>query len=289
MRILAAVVLALAVTATASAAGPRFRYERPLIVHGAGPYRLVPDALLTGHTRPSYGFEDLRVFDAHGQPVAWRYVRMLPARSLPVRRLTRSARRKQTVVLLDLGLVLPLDEVTLDATTKVYDRPVHIEESVDGRHFWLGNLGRASRFGHVHRRRYVIERAGGTRFVRVTIDNGDDRPLEGIRVRALSHPPELLVAGGAPLPYTLRYGAPHLHAPDYDLARLPLKAVGLGHATRAQLGEELTSMSPSPSVKILKPAPSTRSYRWLVIAGLAVAALVIGAAGFVLVRRTTPT
>jgi hypothetical protein len=224
------------------------------------------------------------VFDGHGQPVAWRYLRMLPARPLPVRSLIRSERGRQTVILLDLALVLPLDAVTLDATTKAYDRPVHVEESLDGRYFWLGNLGRASRFGRVHRRRYSIERNGGTRFVRVTIDNGDDRPLRGIRVRALSHPPELLVAGGATLPYTLRYGSPRLHAPDYDFARLPLKALGIAKATPASLGRE-TRTAVMPRVERPAPLSSTRSYHWLVVACLALAAIAIAAAGFVVVRR----
>jgi LPXTG-motif cell wall-anchored protein len=35
--------------------------------------------------------------------------------------------------------------------------------------------------------------------------------------------------------------------------------------------------------------PSVRSYHWLVIAGLGLAAIVVGAAGFLVVRRKTPS
>src|SRR5207245_2158612 len=109
--------------------------------------------------------------------------------------------------------------------------------------------------------------------------NGDDRPLGAIRIRVLHRPARLLVAGGFPKPYTLRYGAPRLHAPVYDFARLPVRALGLAHASDATLGGERVLAHPAPR--------SPRAYGWLAVAALALAAVAVGVAGFVVLRRKT--
>jgi hypothetical protein len=283
MRLALAVTVAtaLATAATASAAGPRFHYERLLVAHGAGPYRVAPDAALTGHTRS--GYADMRVFDSRGGRVAWRFLPVRASRQVPwpARKVTRTERGSRTVVRVDLGFLLPIESIVVEAATEAYDRPVLVEASLDGKSFWWANRSRIYRYPGARRATLAVDPAGTQRFVRVTIDNGDDRALQAIRVRVLRAPITLLVAGGGALPYTVRYGVARLHAPDYDFARLPLKALGAGHASVARLGSER---------RIAVPArPEKRSYHWAVLAGLALAAVVIGACGFVVVRRKTPT
>jgi hypothetical protein len=94
------------------------------------------------------------------------------------------------------------------------------------------------------------------------------------------------VRGGGEAPYSIRYGAytpggssddVSFAPPDYDYARLPVRALELDHVTAAALGPEIRLRSHEP-----------RSYRWLVTAGLALAALVVGAAGIVALRRNAP-
>jgi hypothetical protein len=284
-----AVVLAVALVATgaASAAAPAFKYERPLVTKGKGPFTLVPDVPLTGHARS--GFDDLRIVDRQGAPVAWRF---LPARqgargTWPARKTTQQLRGKRTVILVDLGLALPVTSVIVDASTPAFDRPVLVAASLDGKEFWWANRSRIYRYAGARRRTLPVDFSGSVmRYVRITIDNGDDRPLRGVRVRVSRWAVPLLVAGGGARPYTLRYGSPRLHAPDYDFARLPLKATGVAHASPARLGPE-RKVAAQPKAE--PRTPSIRSYHWLVLVGLALAAVVVGAAGFLVVRRKTPS
>jgi hypothetical protein len=72
--LLAGIAGTLVLAAPAAAVEPRFRYERSLEVLGTGPFRVEPDAALSGHTRD--GFADLRVYDASGEQVPWRILRV---------------------------------------------------------------------------------------------------------------------------------------------------------------------------------------------------------------------
>jgi hypothetical protein len=193
-------------------------------------------------------------------------------------RTTRDTART-TVVSIDLGYDhMPIDAVRVRAATPRYDRPVQIA------------AGRApNRMSATPGRAYQyfgtpsppLDAGLTGRYVTVTIVNGDDPPLRGLRVEILARPRTILVDGGR-RPLRLVYGGRAHAAPQYDFARLPRSALGLARLERGTLGPEQTLHS-------FRPAPDTRSFAakhgWLVNGALALAALVVAAGGLVALRR----
>jgi hypothetical protein len=123
-----------------------------------------------------------------------------------------------------------------------------------------------------------------SRYLRVTIRNGDDAPLERLRVTAEARPRPLLVAEGYRPPFRLFYGNEGLSAPAYDFARLPAAATGFERAREGVLGAE--------EANVAFEAPSdTRSfferYDGLVEVALVLAAIAVAAAGALALRRRT--
>jgi hypothetical protein len=95
---------ALVCAAGAAAVAPGYRYERPLVASGSGPFQFEPDARLTAHTRD--GFADLRVVDAHGRQVPWRLAppaEVQPAAPEAVDLLNVGKANGEIVALIDLG------------------------------------------------------------------------------------------------------------------------------------------------------------------------------------------
>ena len=118
--------------------------------------------------------------------------------------------------------------------------------------------------------------------MRVTIVNGDDAPLAGLRVRALARDRPLLLAEGFTPPYRILYGAPGLAAPAYDFARLPASAIGLDRAREAELGRETLNADfepPADARTFFEKNPN-------VVNGLLVlVAIVAAVAGLLALRR----
>ena len=197
-----------------------------------------------------------------------------------------SRRREQgqaTVVRLDLGFSkVPVDAVRIDSTTPSYVRAVRIEGSNDGRSFVALGEGRVARFSGVTLTHVPVD--AQQRFLRVTIENGDDVPLEGLQVAAESRARPLLVSAGYSPPYRLLYGATTVPAPAYDFAQLPAAATGVDHAAAGILGAE--------TVNDTYEAPSdTRTFfdrnGWVVQVLLVGGALVAAVAGLLALRRRT--
>jgi hypothetical protein len=194
---------------------------------------------------------------------------------------TRTERKATTVVTLDLGYRLPVTLLDVRAATPVYERPLEILGSYDGSHWLPLAEGRLFRFKGAAQDPISID--AQTRFLRLRIENGDDKPLGPIAVRVLAHPLTLYVKGGSPGPYRILYGSRSraLRAPDYDLARVPRSALGLDRAVSGRLGEERALAAP-------KAAAQAKSlldrYPWLIEAALALVAIAFGAAGFVAFR-----
>jgi Protein of unknown function (DUF3999) len=194
---------------------------------------------------------------------------------------TRKERQGTTVVTLDLGYRLPVKLLDVRAATPVYDRPLEILGSLDGSSWLPLAEGRLFRFNGAAQEPISI--AAQTRFLRLRISNGDDKPLGPIAVRALAQPRTLYVKGGSSGPYRILYGSRSrsLRAPDYDLARLPRSALGLGSAVPGRLGAERMLQAPKASV----PAKSLLDrYPWLIEAALALVAIAFGATGFFVFR-----
>ena len=195
----------------------------------------------------------------------------------------RHERGQATVVRLDLAFAkVPVDAVRIESTTRSYVRAVRIEGSNDGRSFVALAQGRVARFSGVALTRIALD--GQQRYLRVTIDNGDDVPLEGLRVVAEARARPLLLSAGYSPPYRLLYGATDVPPPSYDFEQLPAAATGVEHAAVGTLGaEEANETYETPA--------DTRTFLerndWVVQALLVTAALVAAAAGLLALRRRT--
>lgn len=189
-------------------------------------------------------------------------------------------KRCETVVLLDLGFAnVPVDSIEVRSSTDRFVRGVVVEGSSDGTVFGRLGSGQIARFRGVDLDR--IAAAGRHRYVRVTIENGDDAPLAALRVRALARPRPLLLAEGFDPPYRLLYGARTIPAPAYDFARVPSTALGLGRAVEGTLGPETLNDAYEPPADSRTFFERNRS----LLNGLLVAAAIVLAAGGVLALR----
>ena len=191
-----------------------------------------------------------------------------------------SQRSRATVVRLDLGFPnVPVDAVEVQSSTDTFVRRAVVEGSNDGTTFVPLGRAEVARYRGVDLDRIPVE--GRQRYVRVTIVNGDDAPLSGLRVRALARDRPLVLAEGFTPPYRILYGAPGLAAPSYDFARLPASAIGLDRAREAQLGREILNED-------FEPPTDTRTFferNPNVVNGVLVLAALVAAVGGLLALR----
>ena len=173
-------------------------------------------------------------------------------------------------VVVDLGHAnTPVDELRLTSTTPRYDRPFVVSA-----HGGVVVTGRLLRVGGPSTTVVVI--GVRTRYLRLTVDNGDDPPLRGLHVTAYARPRPLLVEGGHPRPLTMYYGG-RVPAPDYDFARLPVR----GTPVPAALGPERSN----PEFRLVDTRSFFARHGALVTAALAAAAGLLVAAGALALRR----
>jgi hypothetical protein len=190
---------------------------------------------------------------------------------------------RHTVLLVDLRHAhMPVDRLRVTSATIRYDRPVQVEAVDRGTPWTPVGGGRIFRYyGQTSPALVVGVRA---RRLRITISNGDDPPLRGLRVETLARPERLLVEGGHPAPLRLLYDGRPRTSPDYDYGRLPTNVLGLDRLRRGTLGPE--ELNPD-----FEAAPDTRSFvkkhPAIVDAVLALAAAVLGIGGFLALRRRT--
>ena len=190
-------------------------------------------------------------------------------------------RPRATVVTLDLGFQnVPVDAIEVQSTTDTFVRRAVVEGSNNGTTYVPLGGAEVARYRGVDLDRIPID--GRQRYVRVTIVNGDDAPLAGLRVRALARDRPLLLAEGFTPPYRILYGAPGLAAPAYDFARLPASAIGLDRAREAELGRETLNADfepPADARTFFEKNPN-------VVNGLLVlVAIVAAVAGLLALRR----
>ena len=135
-----------------------------------------------------------------------------------------------SLVVVDLGRRVPVDELRISSATSRYDRSFTV--STGAGTVAAGRLVRVGRSTAT-----VVPLAVRARVLRIRIANGDDAPLRGIRVEAFAHPRTLLLEGGHRGPFTLYYGG-QVRAPVYEFARLPRSALALDRMQRGALGRE---------------------------------------------------
>jgi hypothetical protein len=209
-----------------------------------------------------------------------------PARP-PLEPVDASAKRRNaqraTVVDLDLGFArVPVDGVRIQSRTARYVRRVTVEGSNDGAAFVSLGGGEIARFPGVDLSQLAL--SARHRHLRVTVHNGDDAPLAGLRVTPEALPRPLLLAAGYQPPFRLLYGAASLPAPAYDFAQLPPAATGFERAREGTLGRERAN-------ELFEAPADTRSFferhDRLVQVSLVLAALMVAAGGVLALRRRT--
>jgi hypothetical protein len=189
---------------------------------------------------------------------------------------------RRTVLVLDLGVPrVPVTEIRLTARDRVFDRRVLVEGSNDRERFAVLASGRIFRFPGSSSA--PLSLSSDSRYLRVTIFNGEDEPLSDVRAELFGPSHALLLEPGHPGPFRLLYGGPTVRAPEYEFARLP--------APEPQTILESGELGPERVNAAFDPPPDTRSFAerhsWAVEAALAAAALVVFAGGLLALRRRT--
>ena len=193
------------------------------------------------------------------------------ARSTELMRLPATVRVRGATVTVDLGHAnVPVDELRISAATPRYNRAFGL--SAHGSALLSGRLIRLHGTGVT-----VVPVDARGRFLSITIANGNDRPLRGLRVTAWARPRPVLIEGGHRGPLTVYYGA-RVGAPSYDFARLPVQ----GAVHRVALGPE----QPNPQFRVVDRRSFFARHAALVTAALALAAALLVAAGAFALRRT---
>jgi hypothetical protein len=187
-------------------------------------------------------------------------------------------RARTTVSTLDFGLPgVPVTRLELRAAGSArYDRPVLVEGSNDRGRFVIVAQGRMTRApGLVSP---ALELDSRFRYLRVTIENGDDGPLHAVRSETFGPSFALMVEDGHPAPLRLLYGA-DVRAPSYEFARLPVeRPVAVLEPSR------LPREAANPAFELPGETFGER-HRWLVQAALALAAILVALAGLLAFRR----
>jgi hypothetical protein len=177
-------------------------------------------------------------------------------------------------VVVDLGYRnVPIDEVRISSTTPRYDRSFTIRAgSATVAAGSLVRLGPA--------RPTIVPLHARGRYLRIAIRNGDDPPLEGIRVEVRARPRPLLVEGGHRGKLTVYYGG-QVRAPEYDYARLSRGALALSRARPGTLGPERRNAA----YRVVDTRSFVERHRSLVTVALAVAAAALIATTALALRR----
>lgn len=223
----------------------------------------------------------------------------LPATITPDPAASRSLTRWDA----DLGSTeLPVAEALLETSQAEFYRAVRILSSEDGKE-WRSRAG-----GEIHRYtlgekaeqkteeslRVPIPESWGPRYWRIEILNGNDMPLEGVRVTLRMAARFALLWPRQGRSYRLLYGNAAAKTPSYDLAQLAsLKRIAAAAETTAahesvplvrsaSLGpEELTA-------NYTDPRPYTERHSWLLWLAVGAAVLLLGYSALRALRAVPP-
>ena len=192
----------------------------------------------------------------------------------------------RSVFVLDLGFAdVPVTELAFSlvgrAAAATYERPIRIEGSNERSAFQL--LTRARVFRFPGSSSAPVSFRSRFRYLRVTIENGDDPPLRGVRLEPFAPSEAILLEPGHTQPFRLLYGGPEVAAPSYEFARIPAPEPGTIVAPD-QLEIERTN-------DLFEPPADSRSFvernPKLIQGTLALAAFALCLGGFLALRRRT--
>lgn len=195
---------------------PRWRFRAPVTAAAAGLVQArVPPAVFRA-ARPGLG--DIRLVRG-GAEVPYLVERGPDEETLAGAAPARSEEPGATLLTVDLGAPVPADCVRLETPAAAFWRAVEVESADDGRH-WRevargavyrreGEEALAVRFGEEH-----------ARYLRLRIENGDDRPLPVSRISVDALSARILFGAGSAQQLWLYFGNVSARAPAYDLARV---------------------------------------------------------------------
>lgn len=190
--------------------------------------------------------------------------------------------RAESRFTLDFGTRgIPVTELQVSSSTPTYERPLRIEGSNDRQAFVPLAGARIFRF----RGSTSAPVTFGSRFryLRVTIENGDDSRLARVRLETRGPSRAILLEPGHEPPFRLLYGGPGVPAPSYEFARIPAP----GPKTLlppSRLGPERVNEAFEPPADT---RPFAERHPGLITVALALAAAALAAGGFFALRRRT--
>jgi hypothetical protein len=188
-------------------------------------------------------------------------------------------RERTSVYTLDFGVRgIPVTRLEIRAgRTARYDRPVTVEGSNDRARFVSIGAGRVTRAPGISAR--TIDLDSRFRYLRLTIENGDDAPLPFVMIETYGPSSAVMVERSHPTPLRMYYGDPDLDAPSYEFARLPAKRPEQILDPARLAPEQL-----NPAFDLPGKSFGERN-RWLIQVALVAAALAVAVAGFLALRR----
>lgn len=184
----------------------------------------------------------------------------------------------------DLGVRRPVDRLDLDIADRNFYRVVLVEASDDRRQWrWVGSCAlSAVDIGRIHERQTTV-RVPETwaRYLRLTIQNLDDRPLRVSGVAVTGVRRGLVFEAVPGQAYVLDYGNAKAPAPRYDVARAA-RYLSLERLPVATLAAA-TPLPPPPSTPWFELQPV------LLWGAMALAAVALGAVLMRLARQIRPS
>jgi hypothetical protein len=179
---------------SANAAGlpADWQHEQPFNVPAPGLVKLNLPVETLDAARPA--LEDLRLFDDAGNEVPYLIERPVLVEKIVqnVKSFHVSLTPSNTVIVLETGLMQPLDSVTLESPANGFLKPVRIEGSADGKRWQMLDQGQPIfRQPDGANRLHVSFPAGTWPWLRLTVDDQRSQPIPftGARIRvAVSEP-----------------------------------------------------------------------------------------------------
>lgn len=178
---------------------------------------------------------------------------------------------RHTIVTIDTRIKnLPVSLLRFATQTPAFSRAVFIESSDDGIN-WAGVNGEAHirRVGaHINETSLPVDEVQA-RFWRIDIDDGNDRPLSGLRISLWGVPRHIVFEAKPGDSYRIVYANPQAAAPQYDFDSIH-SPEQMEAAAPASLGNEQSAQRPPPM------KPWSERHPVVLWSALALAILTIG-------------
>ena len=206
---------------------------------------------------------------------------------------TEDSATQSTVLTLDQGAAgLPIDRLELTSTTPMFHRGVFLELSDDGQHWFGGRNGFIRRvhnddFSEESMSVQVYEQVySGSRYQRIRIYNGDDKPLQIGPIQSMGRPRLVKFRAPEKGEYWLYYGNPSaVKQPRYDMFETLSSTEKLMQtAILAGPGELNPTYHPPPPPK----KPWSEQHPGILYTVLGGAVLALGVATFRFASRLRP-